>query len=382
MRISKNEVLGILGWSDKGEDFVIGTDKFSDLQINSTASVEQFYYFSNKKNRRLIKQFILESKKQVDYICQVILIKKGDKFTPRLAFSVRDKTKTITQEEYEKPTNIKANISLSDCYENFWKLISFLQSLREVEIPQDNFSLISQGESEIVTALQGRDAESIVNIIRQLSTTEGIKLSQEDVNQLLRRRDKLEKFKSGLDKEIADESKWQNFFEKNKWIFGYGLNYQILRQEQIQPHYGGDRVDGQGGQRGDYLTSTLGDMSFTVLVEIKTPITHLLQGIKGIRNGAWSLSKDLTDAISQIEANIATWEKDGSIQNDNRDRFETENIFTVKPKGVVVIGMLSELDSRSKRETFQRFRKSIHGIDILTFDELYERAKFIVGYKD
>ena len=185
-----------------------------------------------------------------------------------------------------------------------------------------------------------------------------------------------------MDKEIADESKWQNFFERNKWIFGYGLDYQILRQEQTQPHYGGDRVDGQGGQRGDYLTSTLGDMSFIVLVEIKTPVTPLLQGTKEIRNGAWSLSKDLTDSISQIEANIATWEKDGSRQDDNRDRFETENIFTVKPKGIIVIGILAELDSRSKRETFQRFRKSIHGIDILTFDELYERAKFIVEYKD
>lgn len=37
------------------------------------------------------------------------------------------------------------------------------------------------------------------------------------------------------------------------------------------------------------------------------------------------------------------------------------------------------LDTRSKRETFQRFRKSIHGIDFLTFDELLKRAEFIVA---
>ena len=123
-------------------------------------------------------------------------------------------------------------------------------------------------------------------------------------------------------------------------------------------------------------------MSFTVLVEIKTPVTRLLQGTEEIRNGAWSLSKDLADALSQIEANIDMWEKDGSRQVDNRDRLENENIFTVKPKGIIVIGSLTELDTRSKRETFQRFRKSIHGIDILTFDELYERARFIVEHKD
>ncbi|MDO8594593.1 MAG: DUF4263 domain-containing protein [bacterium] len=379
MQFSK-ELLDVLGWSNKGDDFVIGNDSFLDLQINSTPAVEQFYYFYDKKDHRLIKQFVLSEKKQVDYICQVNLIKKGDKFTPRLAVSVRDKTKAITHEEHHKPTNIKANVNLDDCQENFWKLISFLQSLREVEIPQGNFSLISQGEAEIVSALRGRDADSIVSIIKQLSSD--VKLSQEDINQLLKRREKFEKFKAGLDAKVADEDKWQNFFERNKWIFGYGLDYHILRQEQVQPHYGGDRIDGQGGQRGDYLASTMGDLSFTVLVEIKTPVTPLLQGTKEIRNGAWSLSKELTDAVSQIEANIATWEREGSRHDDNKDRFETENVFTVKPKGIIVIGSLSQLNTRSKRETFQRFRKSIHGIDILTYDELYERAKFIVENKD
>jgi len=272
----------MLGWSEKSEDFVIGKNNFSDLQINSTPAIEQFYYFFNQKGRNLIKQFILNEGKQVDYICRVTLIKKNDKFTPRLSFSVRDKIKKITEESEIKPTNIKANVSLDGCYDNFWKLISFLQSIREIEIPQDSFSLISQGEVEIVTALRGRDTSSIVNIIKQLSNTEGVKLSQEDVNQLLKRREKLEKFKTGLDNKISDESKWQSFFEKNKWIFGYGLDYHILRQEQAQPHYGGDRVDGQGGQRGDYLTSTMGDLSFTVLVEIKTPVAPLLQGTKEI----------------------------------------------------------------------------------------------------
>lgn len=368
----------------KNEDFLVGEDDLSNLKINPT-ELDKFYYFYHQRDRRLIKQFILLNKDRVDYVCQVILIKTGEKFTPRLSFSVRDKTGKIAErfsKSEEVQASIKANVSLADCHENFWKLVSFLQSLKDIEIPQGSFSLISQGETEIITALQGRDVASIASIIKQLSDTKGVRLSQEDINQLLKRREKLEKFKTGLDSKIVDESKWQNFFEQNKWIFGYGLDYQILRQEQAQPHYGGDRVDGQGGERGDYLTSTRGDINFTVLVEIKTPATPLLQGATEIRNGAWSLSKNLTDAVSQIEANIATWEKEGSKQDDNKDRFESEKIFTVKPKGIIVIGSLTELDTRSKRETFQRFRKSIHGIDILTFDELYERASFIVDQKD
>jgi hypothetical protein len=40
--------------------------------------------------------------------------------------------------------------------------------------------------------------------------------------------------------------------------------------------------------------------------------------------------------------------------------------------------MLSEFkDVRSKRATFQRFRRSIHGIEVISFDELLGRARFI-----
>jgi hypothetical protein len=364
-----------LNWLKESDDFIIGTDNFSDLEISSTSEADSFYYFFNKKNRRLIKQFLLEGRAQVDYLCQVILIKKEDKFTPRIILSVRDKNKTVVLEAETKSTNIKA---LDSCHENFWRLIHYLSSLSEIDIPNDKFSLMSQSEAEIVSALQGRDPESITSIIRELSSTEGVKLTKEDINQLLKRRDKLKLFKNGLDKQISDEGKWQDFFEKNKWIFGYGLDYQILKQEQAQPHYGGTCVDGSGGERGDYLTSTIGDCSFTVLVEIKTPMASLLHGTKEIRNGAWSLSKELTDALSQLQANLDTWNKEGSMQVDNRDRLENKDIYTVQPKGILVIGSLKQLDTRDKRETFQRFRKSIHGVDILTFDELYNRASFIV----
>ncbi|USN87866.1 MAG: DUF4263 domain-containing protein [Candidatus Nomurabacteria bacterium] len=365
----------------KNENFVIGKDSFSDLQINSTP-INNFYYFYHSKDRRLIKQFVLKEKDKRNIICQVTLINKGEKFTPRLALSVRDKAlnkileKETTEVEVHK---IRGSVNLNDCHEEFWKLISFLRSIRNIEIPEESFSLMSQSESEIVNALKGRDASSVRNIIKQLSSAEGIVLTQSDINNLLKRREKLKEFENGLINHASDEAWWQNFFEENKWIFGYGLNYQILRQEQSQPHYGGVKVDGKGGERGDYLTATDGDMSFTVLVEIKTPDTSLLQGSQEIRNGAWSLAKDLTDALSQIEANIHTWDKQGSEQPDNRDRFEAQNVFTIQPKGIIVIGKLETLlDSRSKRETFQRFRKSIHGVDIVTFDELYNRAKFIV----
>lgn len=225
------------------ENFIVGTDDFRDLEINPT-SIENFHYFFDNKRRRLIKQFILDEKPKTRCIAQVNLIKKGDKFTPRLKISIRDRAGKIIEAapgEEKLDRSIKANVNLEDCHENFWKLISFLQSLRDLEVPKEAFSLVSQDEQEIVSALRGRNPESIISIIKQLFSDPKVKLSNEDINQLLKRRGKLEKFEDTLETKSDDENWWQDFFEQNKWIFGYGLNYQILRQEQPQPHYGGRR---------------------------------------------------------------------------------------------------------------------------------------------
>jgi len=363
--------------------FVVGKDNLADLVFNPAMQPNLRHIFNRAKGLP-VSEFVLAERPRVKYLCRVTLIEKGDKFTPRLAFSTRDETGKLKGERVaggNETFDLKARVDLEDCYDKFWELVSFLRSLKGVEVPEGPFSLISQGDAEIVAAIvRDRDASSLRSIVKELLARGG-SLSRQDVNQLLRRREKLQEFEVAL-KSADDESWWQDFFEENKWIFGYGLNYQILRQEQPQPHYGGTSIDGSGGQRGDILTSTSGDIGFTVLVEIKKPGTPLLQGIKPSRSGAWSLSKELTDALSQIEANCSTW-LEHSQQPDNMDTLETERIYTVQPKGIVVIGTLSQVaESRSKRGTFERFRKSIHGVEILTFDELLHRARFIVDQAD
>ena len=75
----------------------------------------------------------------------------------------------------------------------------------------------------------------------------------------------LRTFEQMLSDEKLTENDWQNFFEENIWIFGYGLRYQILRLIQAQPNYGGATVSGMGGQRGDFLTATEAETKFTCL---------------------------------------------------------------------------------------------------------------------
>lgn len=56
---------------------------------------------------------------------------------------------------------------------------------------------------------------------------------------------------------------------------------------------------------------------------------------------------------------------------------------TIAPRQVVIVGHLSELApdgaiNVEKMTSFELFRRSQLGIEILTFDEVLERARFIV----
>jgi len=113
------------------------------------------------------------------------------------------------------------------------------------------------------------------------------------------------------------------------------------------------------------------------LVEIKKPDTDLL-GNEEYRNGAYELGKNLVGGVAQVQANCRKWEKEGSESEANKESFLKERIFTVLPKGILVIGHTNQLDEVSKRNTFELFRRNVVNPEIITFDEIYERAKFIV----
>jgi len=122
---------------------------------------------------------------------------------------------------------------------------------------------------------------------------------------------------------------------------------------------------------------TEGYSRFTVLVEIKKPDTDLLDS--KYRKRVAHISKELTGGVSQLQVAASTWENQDSRSDENRDRFDKESTYTVQPKGILVIGHLKQLvDDRDKLKTFQLFRRNIANPEIITFDELYQRARHIV----
>jgi hypothetical protein len=239
----------------------------------------------------------------------------------------------------------------------------------------DELIITDENKARIIETLLdanlGEDVwEQLVQSNPDIATRLANSKLQEDRESVLKR------FETMLNDDTLSEDNWQDFFEDNTWIFGYGLRYQILRVIQTQPNYGGTAINGKGGQRGDYLTATEAETKFTCLVEIKKPSTKLLRN-EEYRNGAWGASKELAGAISQVQVNCAQWEITGARTEQNREQLE--NINTISPRGIVVIGKTDELEIWDKRNSFERFRREIHNPEIITYDELFARAKYIVN---
>ena len=190
----------------------------------------------------------------------------------------------------------------------------------------------------------------------------------------------LDEFENHMLWEDWDEQDWQQYFTNNEWIFGHGLDYRFLETVTDQPYYGGKSVNRTGGQQGDFLMATQASARFTVLVEIKRPDTLLLT-IDQYRNRVYGPSTELSGGIAQLQSNCHMWATSGSLDIYTRDELNDKQIYTYEPKGILVIGNTSQLgDDREKRASFELHRRNLHNPEVLTFDELFARAKFLVNH--
>ncbi|MDF2439248.1 MAG: hypothetical protein JWN98_232 [Abditibacteriota bacterium] len=184
-------------------------------------------------------------------------------------------------------------------------------------------------------------------------------------------------FEAHLTASDWSEEQWQQFFESNPWIFGYGLSYRFLSIIQSQTHYGGTDLIGKGGQRDDFLAATEAQKRFTVLVEIKKPETALILN-KLYRNKSHLISGELVGGVSQVQSNCRAWGIGGLQTTDNSELPEQPPNETMQPKGILIIGHTGQLDTSAKRSTFELFRRNLQNPEIITFDELLARARHLL----
>lgn len=292
---------------------------------------------------------------------------------------------------------------VSFSYFSFEKLVAFLRLLSELDlasIDERRIALLDKKSAgidedtirKVKAILIQPDGQKIIDelIKSGIITSRDIvnigyrKKQLEIFHKLLTQQSYLEEYRSEEQiKDTKPEKVWQHFFKNNEWIFGYGLDYRFLGVLQDEAHTSTEDVAGKDGTISDFL---LGCNMFTVLVELKRPDTPLFDTAKN-RAGSWKLSDELIHGVSQILEQKASWQIKAETNAPNNFTTSGELIRqrTVDPKSILIIGSDKQFsgtdkEQKIKTKTFELFRRDSRNIDILTYDELYERAKFIVSH--
>jgi hypothetical protein len=398
------------------ESFVVGEHDFADLEVRAADSIDNFHFFFDPNRRTLIRRFVLGTTQQTETYCVVTLIEGDTGYQPRLDVR-RDNTSNAARGRAEFRIAdghdghlVKAGVDLSDYHEAFWELAAFLSSFPGVAAPAGGVAVLAPADAvKAFTELaRNQDRDELLGTLR--TVVEG-RLTDQDVHLLVDRKAALDQFKQlldddeYLDAQVANESRqsvegvWQAFFERNQWIFGYGLQLVAcsgLDDTKLEAITTGADAFTGAGDRVDALMSTHGHISSMMFVEIKRADTDLLAGRRDdgeghttYRSGVYIPSRELVGAVSQVSVIAHRVTRKVSDLHDTKDDhgYKTGQVGTVEPRRVVVAGKLSEFMHKGtpheeEFRSFELYRQSIPGVDIITFDELHARARYIVAQDD
>jgi hypothetical protein len=170
----------------------------------------------------------------------------------------------------------------------------------------------------------------------------------------------IERMRSLLD-EQATESAWQRLFGQNPFILNLAFGYPaVLFQEQVA--VGGTKFSLTGGKIADFIL-TNGLTHNLALVEIKTPKTPLFA--RSLRPGVFPPGHELSAAVTQVLDQRYQIEGQLTQLKENSDRHDIER-FAIQC--LVIAGSIPT--DRDHKKSFELFRESLHGVSVITFDEL------------
>jgi len=167
----------------------------------------------------------------------------------------------------------------------------------------------------------------------------------------------------------SDEGFWQVKFKENSYVFSQVFSVPVVFI-QDNAYVGGMSIDRKDAKFVDYLYS--GDSSNeSILIEIKTPTTKLL-GSKYRK--IYKPSSEISGSVIQISDY-----KNSLMQNLSAITKEFGKELTAfNPRCLIVAGNAEiEFDNELKKKSFELYRSSLQGIEIITYDELFRKIEVL-----
>lgn len=160
-----------------------------------------------------------------------------------------------------------------------------------------------------------------------------------------------------------------------------GLGYcrfrhlKLLESQAIVPP---PNISGKGGLIADILLYDA--YNSTNIVEIKTHNTPLF------KKGKREISDDVHSAILQLRDYMYSFDENGrKLLNDGGECYGDMKV--IRPEGYLIIGaMYRELEGstpeqrKDRIEAFEKFRKGLSDIKIITYEEIGARTQIVRGF--
>lgn len=216
-------------------------------------------------------------------------------------------------------------------------------------------------------------------VIAQLAESPDL---HQDIYAVAAKREVLDEFERRMGQGLS-ELDWQAFFEASPWIFGHGLHYVALGKvsDTLMAKTTGNEFD-RAGKTADALMRTRAQVSQFVFVEIKKDSTALLRHTADpYRPGCFGMSSEVSNAVTQVQKTTFDFARRRfrEVLKDTAGNDTADLAYSVEPRSFLVVGNSSEVAGNDdKIACFELYRRNVRSPEILTFDELLCRARFIV----
>jgi hypothetical protein len=383
-----------------------GRDYFFTRRNDRTYVSTRFQDYSGR-NMRIVNKVIDGAPEGL------ISVARGDEIVVRRTTKGRQEIKatifeddrgirTLTIQKYNAKSGPSGHEYFSFVGDEISTLLEFIVALKRLNFRDDQrFHISDEALREFVLNEEQalrlfREHESLFRSLAQNETL------TRDIVAVGYRRAQLERFERLLNDAaffeaerlaagVKPEGLWQSFFEANTWIFGYGLSYQFLTRldgrklEQITQGYD---VSGPG-RRVDALMKTQALINAVCFVEIKRHDTPLLAAAQ-YRTDAWAPHAELSGAVAQVQASVQGALEELGRKIELRDEVGEptgEKLFNIQPRAFLIAGSHAQFQSElginePKYKSFELYRRNVRLPEILTFDELLYRARFIVEHSE
>lgn len=178
-------------------------------------------------------------------------------------------------------------------------------------------------------------------------------------------RQKLEEFKQRLQSdypETKSPDSWQEWIYKNNWLFGIQYGTPIAH-----PKVGFRSIL-------DYLFPT--PDGFIDILEIKKP-SHEVIKEDNSHPGAFKWSGEVNGAIGQVVNYLHEIELHQLEIAKHLKQELSIDLSTIKPRALILIGKSNNWSEKQK-EAFRRLNHSLHGIEVLTYTDLFRRGENLI----